>query len=143
MEEETRDEMLTTDETPAVAVESAPPAEPTSRELAELEAYNRHAEALRIELLEIREKYGVESGEIQPDPLKEIRAEMEQMRNGFAEVKSMFEELRNAGNASPQIQQQPQQAYFYPQAQQPPIMPYYQTPNIMPIVPAVPTFNIK
>lgn len=130
------------EEMPSATTEEQKP-EATSRELAELDAYIRHSEALRIELAEIREKYGVESGEVQPDPLKEIRAEMEQMRNGFAEVKSMFEELRNAGNASPQIQQQPQQAYFYPQAQQPPIMPYYQTPNIMPIVPAVPTFNIK
>lgn len=124
------------EEMPSATTEEPKP-EATSRELAELDAYIRHSEALRIELAEIREKYGVESGEVQPDPLKEIRAEMEQMRNGFAEVKSMFAELRQNGHP-----QQPQQ-YYYPQTPATPIMPYYQTPNIMPIVPAVPTFNIK
>jgi DNA repair exonuclease SbcCD ATPase subunit len=120
------------------------PTAPNCRELAELDAYIRHSEALRVELQEIREKYGVENGEIPPDPLKEIRAEMEQMRNGFAEIKSMFAELRNntQSNATQPIQQ-PQQAYYYQQAPQPPLMPYYQTPNIMPIVPALPTFNLK
>ena len=121
------------------------PATPTCRELAELDAYIRHSEALRAELQEIREKYGVENGEIPPDPLKEIRAEMEQMRNGFAEIKSMFAELRNGqqGNNNPlPMPQQPQPAYYYQQPQ-PPILPYYQTPNIMPIVPALPTFNLK
>lgn len=132
-------------ETPEVPETAEPtPPTPTCRELAELDAYVRHSEALRAELQEIREKYGVENGEPPPDPLKEIRAEMEQMRNGFAEIKGLFAELRNntQGNAPQQIPQQ-QQAYYYPQAPQPPFMPYYQTPNIMPIVPALPTFNIK
>lgn len=134
------------EETPEVPETAEPtPPTPTCRELAELDAYVRHSEALRAELREIREKYGVENGEIPPDPLKEIRAEMEQMRNGFAEIKSMFAELRNGhqgNNNPPPMPQQPQPAYYYQQPQ-PPILPYYQTPNIMPIVPALPTFNLK
>jgi hypothetical protein len=133
------------EENPEVPETAEPtPTPPTCRELAELEAYVRHSEALRVELQEIREKYGVENGETPPDPLKEIRAEMEQMRNGFAEIKSMFAELRsNTQSNATQPIQQPQQAYYYQQAPQPPLMPYYQTPNIMPIVPALPTFNLK
>lgn len=117
----------------------------TDRELAELEAYKRHTEALKIELAEIRERFGGVDGENAIDPLKDIKAEMAEMKSGFAEIKAMFEELKS-GNTTANTNQQPvqNQSYYF---QQPaptmptPIMPFYQTPNFQPIIPAIPTFN--
>ena len=113
----------------------------SDRELAELEAYKRHTEALKIELAEIRERYGDDGGSA-VDPLKDIRAEMADMKSGFAEIKAMFEELKNnksgVGNPPPASGQP--QPYYFPQ-QPTPLMPFYQTPSFPPIIPAIPTFN--
>ena len=117
----------------------------TDRELAELDAYKRHTEALKIELSEIRERFGGDDGEKNIDPLKDIKAEMAEMKSGFAEIKAMFEELKSgsqAGNSTPPPTQN--QSYYFQQTAPPlptPIMPFYQTPNFQPIIPALPTFN--
>lgn len=122
----------------------------TDRELAELDAYKRHTEALKIELAEIRERFGDDDGGSAVDPLKDIRAEMAEMKSGFAEIKAMFEELRNnnnngSSNNPPPASGQPQPYYFQQPtpAMPPPIMPFYQTPSFPPIIPAIPTFNSR
>ena len=142
LEDESKTESQTPTETAVSATETAIA---TSRELAELDAYKRHTEALRIELSEIWQRFGDTDGENAIDPLKDIKAEMAEMKSGFAEIKAMFKELKsgnNSGNGNPPPVQN--QSYYF---QQPaptmptPIMPFYQTPNFQPIIPAIPTFN--
>jgi hypothetical protein len=114
----------------------------SDRELAELEAYKRHTEALKIELAEIRERFGENPDAV--DPLKDIRAEMAEMKSGFAEIRAMFEELKNNkgnNNPPPVVNPPPPQQPYYFQPPTTPIMPFYQTPNFQPLIPAMPNFN--
>ena len=90
---------------------------------------------------EIRERFGENPDAV--DPLKDIRAEMADMKSGFAEIRAMFEELKNKGNNNPPPVSNPP-PYYYQQpspAIAPPIMPFYQTPNFQPLIPAMPNFN--
>ena len=134
---------MTDTETPENQIPAKQSAIASDRELAELEAYKRHTEALKIELAEIRERFGGEESNI-IDPLKDIRAEMAEMKSGFAEIRSMFEELKNnkGNNNPPPVSNPPSYYYQQPSPQiAPPIMPFYQTPNFQPLIPAMPNFN--
>ena len=121
--------------------------EPSSRQLAELEVFLKHFEDIKFELSEIRERFG-DAGEIPVDPLKEMRKELSEIKNGFTEMKSFMEELKNKGiqNSVTSLTGNNQAGYYQAPAMSSmptPVMPFYQTPNFQPIIPAIPNFNMR
>jgi hypothetical protein len=129
------------DETPI-----APSAEPSSRQLAELEVFLKHFEDIKFELSDIRDRFG-DAGEIPIDPLKEMREELSEIKNGFAEMKSFMEEFKSKVIHNNANQPTGNQSGYYQvpamSSMPTPVMPFYQTPNFQPIIPAMPNFNMR
>lgn len=131
-------------ETEQEKISEQPDSPPTKRELAELEVYARHMREIRAELEEIHAKFGIDGEELE-DPLKEMREELAEIKNGFSKMRSFFNEIKNQ---QVNHQQAVSQCYYPTQSVSPmpqpaPVMPFYQTPNFQPIIPAIPNFNIR
>lgn len=124
---------------------------------AENEAYQRHYDALREEISEIRKKFHVEGVTAEADdPIKRFSGELEELRGGFAELKELIRNVQQPVQQQPQYQQQYQQPWqqYSPQQMVSPIfqpspifgaapLPYIQTPTFAPqiIMPPMPGAN--
>lgn len=101
---------------------------------AENSAYQKHFNALEKELRLIRLQCGSGGDNSKQDNL--LADEITTMREGIAEIKTMFERLTGNGNNQPQSQTVTNPQFC-------PSLPYYQTPNYAPQMPAMPSYNIN
>ena len=137
---------------------NAPVGSTSDRVRLENEVFQRHISAIKDELEEIRRKYSVPESS-PPDPVLALSAQVDELKNGFAEIKNLLTETKQQPPVQQPIQQQPvfptpawQMPYPYqvttaqPMFQTSTIMPappltYFQTPTLLPTNTQAPQFN--
>ena len=163
-QEQTQTETITETETVTASEESAESS--TERLRLENEAFKNHFSELNREMEEISKKFQTEDGK-DSDPVSVLSGEIDELKSGFNELKSILEKKESAGQAQAQPQMQQQVPQFAPQMGNPffpygygapqmfspgpmyqtstilpaPALPYFQTPNFYPMNTTLPTIN--
>ena len=141
---------------------NAPVDSTSDRVRLENEVFQRHITAIKDELDEIRRKYSVPESS-PPDPVLALSAQVDELKNGFAEIKNLLTETKQQPPVQQPVQQPIQQPPVFPTpAWQMPypyqvttaqpmfqtstIMPappltYFQTPTLMPTNTQAPQFS--
>ena len=146
--------------------DNAPSDSTSDRVRLENEVFQRHITAIKDELEEIRRKYSTPESS-PPDPVLALSAQVDELKNGFAEIKNLLTETKQqppvtAQTPTPVQQTMPQPPVFPTPAWQMPypyqvttaqpmfqtstIMPappltYFSTPTLMPTNTQAPQFN--